>query len=118
MQEPQRPRGYDGLPAGLGGAVSAFLPQGKVGVLGGVTLLVVLAIASGSVQGIWLVAAVAALIAMVPLLVLAVRAELNADRAAQGQRPAPPRLPDDAELSDEERRDALRRFDDERRDGV
>src|SRR5690606_3854031 len=113
MKGPERQRGYDYLPAGLGGAVSAFVPQGKVGVLGGVFLLAVLAIVSGWVEGIWLLVAVVVLVALVPLIALAIRTELNADRRARGRLPGTPRLPDNAELSDDERREAMRRFSDE-----
>jgi hypothetical protein len=116
MRDPQRQSGYDQLPAGMGGVVSAFLPQGMVGVLGGLFLLLLLAILSDWVEGVWLVPAIAGLVALVPLIGLALKREMRRQDIRHGELQRNPRLPDNAELSDDERREAMRRFDDERPD--
>jgi predicted lipid-binding transport protein (Tim44 family) len=116
MYDPRRQGGYDQLPAGLGGVVSAFLPQGMVGVLGGLFLLLLLAILSDWVEGFWLVLAVAGLVALVPLIGVALKREMRRQDMRRDELQGNSRLPDNAELSDEERREAMRGFENERPD--
>jgi len=103
-----------GLGAGVG-IVSAFVPQGAVGVLAGGIIALVFGLLIGLFEGIWAYVAVAGIVVLVPLTARALKREMRREDA-------PPRplhqqassLPADAELTDEERRDAMRRFDDGR----
>jgi uncharacterized membrane protein len=114
MNDPRRTSGYDQVPMGLGGAMSTFVPQGVVGLLGFAFLAVLFTIAAGLVEGAWLFAAVIGLLVLVFLIVLALRREMR--RAKEPSRMDAPRLPDDSELSDDDRQEAMRRYKRGRRD--
>lgn len=110
-REPPRP---DQL-SPMGGVFSAFVPRGAVGILAGVFLLVLIAIVTGQAEGVWLAMALVALGLLAVLMVRAIRRDLRRDDRRPARREVT--LPDDSELSDAERREAMQRFRDERRDG-
>ena len=107
---PQRPYQY----SPLGGVMAALVPQGTVGCLSGIFLLIVIAVVAGLIEGPWLALAVVALVLLVPLIRRAIRKEIQREDFHSGKPSDTSKLPPDSELSDEERREAMRRFDDER----
>jgi hypothetical protein len=116
MEGPKRPQeARDFGP--VEGMAAAIAPQGTIGCLFGMFMLLLGAIAVGLAHGPGLVAAIIAMVVLVPLIRLALKREMRCDDAAAGFGPnAESSLPDDAELSDEERRDAMRKYDEEHSD--
>ena len=101
----------DPLRTGPGfGIVSAFLPQGSVGCLAGLFVLLLIGIAIGLFKGPWMAVAVVAMVVLVPLIGRAIRAEIRKEDRVMDKPSQVGRLPSDAELADEERRDAMRRY--------
>jgi hypothetical protein len=107
--DPNRDAHRMGLGAGVG-IFQAFVPTGAVGILAGVFILVVLGIATGMFEGPWLAIAVLALAGLAGFMARAVRREMHREDRRPYHHQASS-LPADAELTDEERRDAMRRFD-------
>jgi hypothetical protein len=101
----------------MGGVASALVPQGAVGCLSGLFLLIVLAVVAGLVEGIWLAAAGVGLVLLVFLIRRALKAEMRREDRRPARPPGTTTLPEDSELTDEERREAMRRFTDGRSDG-
>jgi membrane protein implicated in regulation of membrane protease activity len=99
----------------MGGVFSVFVPQGAVGILAGVFLLVLIAVVTGQAEGVWLAMALVAFGLLAVLMVRAIRRDLRRDDRRPARREAT--LPDDSELSDEERREAMQRYRDGGRDG-
>jgi hypothetical protein len=98
------------------GIFQAFAPTGAVGILAGAFILILLGIAGGMFEGPWLVVAVLALVGLAGLIGRAMRREMRREDRRPWHRQAS-RLPPDADLTDGERRDAMRRYDEERDDG-
>jgi len=97
------------LPPGLGGVVSAFAPRGAVGILAGFIVLLLLFAVSGSVQGLGLVAAGVTLVVLGFLTRRALKAEMRREDTTPLSR-VDPVLPADSDLSDDDRREAMRRY--------
>jgi hypothetical protein len=92
----------------MGGVFSVFVPQGAVGILAGVFLLVLIAVVTGQAEGVWLAMALVAFGLLAVLMVRAIRRDLRRDDRRPARREAT--LPDDSQLSDEERREAMQRY--------
>jgi hypothetical protein len=107
--DPDRDSYRLGLSAGMG-IFQAFAPAGAVGILAGAFILILLGIAGGMFEGPWLAVALLALVGLAGLIGRAIRREMRREDRRPLHRQAS-NLPADAELSDEERRDAMRRYD-------
>jgi hypothetical protein len=114
MNDPRREPPRPDQISPMGGVASALVPQGAVGILGGLFLLVLLGVFTGQVKGPWLALAVAGLAVIAVLILGAVKRELRRDKSPPARRE--PTLPDDSELSEAERRAAMQRYADERKD--
>ena len=117
MYDPHRdPRQQPYAGAGMG-VLSAFVPQGTVGCLLGLFILLLIALVAGMIEGPWLLLTVAALVILVPLIRWAVRKEIRReDRIPPGSPGQAGSLPPDSELSEEERRSAMREYREDPRD--
>lgn len=106
-RDPRPPPGMDPFTPSRYG-LAAAIPQGMVGCLGGLFVLLLIGIIAGILQGVLLAVGIIALILLPPMIVLAIRRQLREDnrRPSKGLPP----LPDDSDLSDEERREAMRRM--------
>jgi hypothetical protein len=110
--DPNRDTYRMGVGAGMG-IVSAFVPQGAVGVLAGGIIALVVGLLIGLFEGIWALAAVAGIVVLIPLTARALKREMRReDTTPRPLHPQASSLPADAELPDEERRNAMRQFDD------
>ena len=112
--DPNRDYYRHGLGAGVG-IVQAFVPTGAVGVLAGGIIALVFGLLIGLFEGVLAYLAVVGIVVLIPLTARALKREMRREDAA----PRPlhnqaSSLPSDAELSDEERRQAMRPFDDDR----
>lgn len=99
------PGDYDPIRNGL---ISVFVPQGTLGGLIVLFIALAAALALGLLEGAWLVLGVVGLVALVLLMVRAFRKEMARDSQPRATRKRYQPLPDDAELSDAERREAQR----------
>jgi integral membrane sensor domain MASE1 len=114
MYDPNRDPSRSSMNAGMG-IVSAFAPQGAVGVLAGSIIALVFGLLIGLFEGGWALAAIAGIVVLVPLTARALKREMRReDTPPRPMHPQASSLPADAELPDDERRDAMRRFDDGR----
>ena len=103
----------DPLRTGPGfGIASAFFPQSSVGCFAGLFVLIVIGVIAGLFEGVWLAVAVVGLVVLVPLIRRALRAEIRREDRDIDAPSQEGKLPSDAELSDHERRDAMRRYGD------
>jgi hypothetical protein len=101
------------LAAGAGlGIFQAFVPTGAVGILAGGVILLVLGLVAGTISGVWVLPAIALTAGLLLLIPRAIRNEIRREerRNAQQQQRRQASLPNDSDLSEDERRDALRRF--------
>lgn len=92
------------------GIFQAFVPTGAVGILAGVVILLVVGIVSETISGVWLMPAIALTGIALLLIPRAIRTEIRREDRKGAGRLSTPSLPSDSDLSDDERRDALRRF--------
>ena len=113
MHDPQRHpnQAYSGA---LTGIASAFIPIGATGILLGIVIILVIGIATGVIDGVLVVVAAVVIAGAVALIPRAIRAEIRREDRRSVRLEDHGTLPDDSQISDEERRDAMREFRDDR----
>ena len=113
MYDPQRDphHTYTGAAMGIWGA---FVPRGTVGILGGIVILLLLGVVSGTLTGAFLFLAIGGIAVLLALIPRAIKAEIRREDQRTPRRGREGSLPDDSNLSDEERRRAMRGYDDDR----
>ena len=109
--DPNRDFYRHGANAGMG-IFQAFVPTGAVGIFAGVFILVLLGVVTGMFQGVWLVVAGLSLVGLAGLTVRALRREIRREdrHRPRGRQSS---LPSDADISEAERREAMRRHADD-----
>jgi hypothetical protein len=106
--DPNRDSYKLGMAAGLG-LVQTFIPTGAIGIFAGAFIAILASLLIGLFDGVWVFVAIVTLVVLVLLTSVAVKRELAKEDALPPSRPHVS-LPPDADLSDEERRQAMRRF--------